>query len=294
MLAFQGLRFYFRPHNPVPMTTFYLHDGRNEAGPFTLHELKKQKLTRSTPIRQTDTDKWLPAEKVSGIKDVVIPKKIRSAKDVVPVVTQQLSQLHYQKPKTLYGTLLGIALLAGLSIYSVNRTSAKMAPVAIIEPQAVVEQSVRVAQENRAVLATKNKEENTSTPEKAVTVKEDVAKTARLRWSKLISANNSNYGIGLLGGIKDLSVIITNRTDYPLDEVVANVTYIKAGGGVWKTVPITLYAIPPHDTKEQAVTDAGRGKKVKVSLHKVVSRKMQLSYTEGKKGKDLSDPYYKE
>lgn len=283
---------YFCRLNSIPMTTFYLHDGRNEAGPFTLQQLKQQKLTRNTPVRQTDSDKWMPAEKIDGLKETVAPKKIRSAKDVVPVVSAQLTQLHYQKPKALYGTLIGAALVAGFSFYSVNKASAKEAPKQTASSQNAAEQQALPAQQNAAALAANNKEEAASG--KPRTEKEDAAKATRLRWSKLISANHSNYGIGLLGGIKNLSVVVTNRTDYPLDEVVTNVTYIKSNGGVWKTVPITLYAVQPHDSKEQSVPDAGRGKNVKVSLHKVVSKKMQFNYTEGKKGKNLGDPYYKE
>ena len=275
------------------MTNYYLHDGRNETGPFTLQGLKAQKLTRNTPIREADSNNWMPAERLPGLKDVVVPQKIRSVKDVVPVVTQQLSQLHYQKPKALYGSLLGLALLAGFSFYSVSKASAKGTLQAPTQVQLSAEQQAMVARQKTVANATKSKEEMVATV-KTETVKEDAAKASRLRWSKLISAGNSNYGIGFLGGIKDLSVQVTNRSDYPLDEVVTNVTYIKANGSVWKTVPITLYAVQPHDSKEQPVPDAGRGKKVKVSLHKVVSKKMQFIYTEGKKGKDLGDPYFKE
>ncbi len=275
------------------MTNYYLHDGRNEAGPFTLAELKNQKLTRNTPIREADSDSWMPAERLPGLKDVVVPQKIRSPKDVVPVVTQQLSQLHYQRPRTLYGSLLGLALLAGLSLYSINKVSAKETSQAPMQVQFSGGQQAMLAQQRAAAETAKSGEEATA-PAKTEMIKEDAAKASRLRWNRLISANNSNYGIGLFGGIKDLKVIVSNRSDYPLDEVVANVTYVKANGSVWKTVPITLYAVQPHDSKEQSVPDAGRGKKVKVSLHKVISKKMQFNYTEGKKGKDLGDPYFKE
>lgn len=275
------------------MITYYLHDGRNEAGPFNLADLQKQKLTRNTPIRQANSDKWMPAEKIDGLKAMVVPQKIRSAKDVVPVVAQQLSQLHYRKPRALYGTLLGTALLAGFSFYSINKASAKETPKPSAQLQVSAEQQAVLNQQRMAAEGAPVKEAKPLAVNKA-TEKENAAKASRLRWNKLISASNSNYGIGFLGGIKDLSVIVSNHSDYPLDEVVVNVTYIKASGGVWKTVPITLYAVQPHDNKDQPVPDAGRGKKVKVSLHKVVSKRMQFSYTEGKKGKDLGDPYFKE
>jgi hypothetical protein len=272
------------------MNTFYLHDGQNEAGPFTLDELKRQKISRNTPIRQKDTDKWMPAEKLAGLKPLVAPRKVKRPKDILPVIAENVSALHYQRPKALYGTLLGVALLTGISIYSIERASAKPVSKAAAEKPAEIS-----SQQMNTAAAPKPEEAGIAKPAvKAETAKEDAAKASRLRWSKLVSATNSNYGIGWLGGIKDLSVIINNRSDYPLDEVVAKVTYIKAGGGVWKTVPITLYGVPPHDSKEQPVVDASRGKKVKVSLYKVVSKKMKLNYTEGKRGSDASDPFFKE
>lgn len=276
------------------MTTFYLHDGQNETGPFSIEELKKQRLTRNTPLRVKDTDKWMPAEKVSELKPLLVPRKIRRPKDVIPVVAHTVSDLHQRKPIALYGGVLAVALLAGLSYYSIKKTGGTHLPEAT-SPKEVSGRSVLDALEPTPQSARVHAEisNNTEAP-KPEPPKVDAAKVSRLRWNKLIRAANSNYGIGLLGGIKDLSVIVTNHSDFPLDEVIAKVTYIKASGDVWKTVPITLYAVPAHETKEQSVPDVSRAKKVKVSLAKVVSKKMKFSYSEGRKGKDAGDPYYKE
>ena len=91
-----------------------------------------------------------------------------------------------------------------------------------------------------------------------------------------------------------MSVTVNNRSTYPIDEAVVNVTYIKASGGVWKTKLVTIYGVPAHDSKEQSLPDVGRGKKVKVSLYKVISKKMKLSFTEGQKITNKQDPYFKE
>jgi hypothetical protein len=72
---------------------------------------------------------------------------------------------------------------------------------------------------------------------------------------------------------------------------VAKITYIKSNGSIWKTKLITIYGVPAHDSKEQSVPDVGRGKKVKVSIQKIVSKKMKFSYTEGQKIKSPDDPY---
>lgn len=266
------------------MSTYYLHDGRNEVGPFTIDLLKKQKLTRNTPIRQKDTDSWMPAEKLDVLKEMVAPRKIRRPQDIVPVMKEKIAELKKREPRILYGSLLCIALIAGVSIFSISKTVTKELPKAAMPGNSPVlaRQQIHTAQQPKP-----KEEEVVAAP----VVKEDKERATRLRWNKLISATNSNYGIGLLGGIKDLDVIISNRSDYPIDEAVAKVSYIKAGGGVWKTKLISIYGIPAHDSKSQSVPDVGRGKKVKVSIQKIVSKKMNFRYTEGQKIRNPDDPY---
>jgi hypothetical protein len=268
------------------MSTYYLHDGRNEMGPFTIDVLKKQKLTRSTPVRQKDSNIWMPAEKLPALKELVAPRKIKRPKDIVPVLRERITDLHYRKPKALYGGLLAIALIAGISIYSIRKATA------LKEEQ---EQPV-IAETKKSFPTTQHMAVGVAAkPEiKKPVEKEDATRAARQKWNKLINATNSNYGIGFLGGIKDLKVSITNRSNYHIDEAIAKVTYIKANGGIWKIKLVAVQGIPAHDSKEQSVPDVGRGKKVKVSLYKVVSKKMKFSYTEGQKIKNAVDPYLKE
>lgn len=268
------------------MSTYYLHDGRNEIGPFTIDVLKKQKLNRSTPIRQKDSNSWMPAEKLSELKELVAPRKIKRPKDIVPVMRERITDMHYHRPKVLYGSLLAIALVAGISIYSIRKSSIQ---------KEKLEQPV-IAEAKKSITNIQNIAAGVTAkpPIEKPVEKEDATKAARKKWNKLITATNSNYGIGFLGGIKDLSVSINNRSGYPVDEAIVKVTYIKANGDIWKTKLITVQGIPAHDNKEQSVPDVGRGKKVKVSLNKVVSKKMKFSYAEGQKIKNAEDPYYKE
>lgn len=267
------------------MSTFYLHDGRNEIGPFTIDALKNQRLTRSTPIRQTNSNSWMPAEKVSDLKDLVAPRKIKRPKDIVPVMIERVTDLHYRKPTALYGGLLGLALFTGISIYTIRK-----ATILKDDEQPIIAETKAFAFTTQDVATGVT----AKSPIEKPVEKEDATIAARQKWNKLISATNSNYGIGFLGGIKDLSVYINNRSDYSVDEAIVKVTYIKANGAIWKTKLVTVKGVPARDSKEQPVPDVGRGKKVKVSLYKVVSRKMKFSYTEGQKIKSTDDPYFKE
>jgi hypothetical protein len=124
------------------MSAYYLHDGQNEVGPLTIDILKKQKLSRTTPIRQKDSDTWMPAEKLDALKELVAPKKIRRPRDILPVVGEQIAYLKQKKPRVLYGSLFGLAVLACLSIYSVSKTippkaAEPVAPIKLAESVAV-------------------------------------------------------------------------------------------------------------------------------------------------------------
>lgn len=117
-------------------------------------------------------------------------------------------------------------------------------------------------------------------------------KNFRRHWQRYINVTNSNYAYGVLGGISDLSLQFSNNTDYPLDEVVAKITVIKANGKPWKSKMVTMSYVPAHSEKKQTIPKVNRGKSVQVSIYKITSRKMHFSYTEGKRVGPLDDPYY--
>src|SRR5829696_7745529 len=102
------------------MTAYFIHDGRNELGPFTIELLKQQKLTRNTPVREKNSNNWIPAVQLDELKEIVAPKKIRRPKDVLPAIRETVTDLKERKPRILYGTLLCIALISGVSFFSVN------------------------------------------------------------------------------------------------------------------------------------------------------------------------------
>lgn len=265
------------------MSTYFIYDGRNELGPFTIPQLKNQDISRSTPLRANGTNKWMPADKIEDLRDTVAPRRIKRPKDIVPVVMERAAEFRQRRPKTAYAILLCVALLAGVSFYSLGKAVNKNIP----QKQVALSLTDETAQRSPSLLATIADKNEPAAGVPAY----DKEKADRLRWNKLFSAANSNYGIGVLGGIKDLKVVIHNRSDYAVDEAIAKITYIKANGEVWKSKLVTVHGIPPHDTKEQSVPDVARGKKVTVTLQKIVSKKMKFSYTAGKQKGTGDDPY---
>jgi hypothetical protein len=174
--------------------------------------------------------------------------------------------------------LLGIGLVGALSICSVGWMAHKRSASGTGTKMAAVQEDT-AASKNIAVPGIDGGEQD---------------KNTRKNWRQYITAENSNYAYGILGGINNLSVLFTNRTGYSLDEVTAKITYIKSNGKPWKVKYISVFNLPPHSEKKQALAKVNRGKSVQVSISKVVSKKMHFNYTAGVAGKDPGDPYYME
>jgi hypothetical protein len=124
------------------------------------------------------------------------------------------------------------------------------------------------------------------------TPEENAARTMRKQWARFITAEHSNYGYGVLGGINNLSVLFSNQTNYPLEEVRVRISIIKANGEVWRKQELSVYNLMPHTEASQMVPRMKRGKTVQVKIIKVRSSKMQLNYEINKPGLNASDPYF--
>lgn len=107
----------------------------------------------------------------------------------------------------------------------------------------------------------------------------DRAAYYRDNWSKYLTLSHSRYKHGLLGGIRGLAVTFTNNTDYTVDEVVAEITYVKTNSKTWKTRRIPLRNIGPHSSRSQNVTNVNRSRSVQVSIRKLASSSLKLYYT---------------
>lgn len=198
------------------------------------------------------------------------------APDLSPEGIQHFSIINGKHSKKI--VLLTLALAASLSICSiawiVERRSAPKKTAVAIAPK-------------KELVLTKQ-EEPVQLPE----VTEDKTKPIRKDWSKYIFADNSSYAYGVLGGVSNLSIVFTNRTNYVLDEVIAQVTYIKSNGKPWKSKMVSVYVMAPHSERKQSLSKVNRGKSVEVKIVKIVSKQMHFDYAPGKGSKNSDDPYF--
>jgi len=91
-----------------------------------------------------------------------------------------------------------------------------------------------------------------------------------------VTVTTNDYKYSELGGIKDLEVIVTNNTDYTLDNVRFEITYIKKNGDVWKNKEIDTDMIGPKSYMTLKVPDTERGTSVRCRVISVQSSSLGL------------------
>lgn len=120
----------------------------------------------------------------------------------------------------------------------------------------------------------------------------DRKKYFRQNWKNYIHVTLNDYKTGLLGGVKDIKVIATNDTEFPLDNVVVQVQYFRSNGKLFKTEQITLNNIKAKSTQSTTAPDSRRGMSLKIRLDRITSQQMNFCYSASKQpAPGDNDPY---
>lgn len=114
----------------------------------------------------------------------------------------------------------------------------------------------------------------------------------RRNWKQFIAVNTSDYRTGFLGGIKDLKIIVRNQTEYPLDNIVVSVKYMKGNGDVFKTEEYTINDVPAKGFKSMNASGSRKGQKVELKLQSITSQSMNFCWAANKPvAEGNPDPY---
>ncbi|WP_343701159.1 hypothetical protein [Chitinophaga sp.] len=105
----------------------------------------------------------------------------------------------------------------------------------------------------------------------------------RRNWKQYISVNTGDYKTGFLGGIKDLKITVRNQTEYPLDNAVVAVQYLRGNGNVFKTEQYTVHNIPEKGTGSVQASNSRKGTKVNIVLVSVTSQPMNFCWSKDKR-----------
>ena len=279
------------------MRKYFIHNGETENGPLDIEQLKSMQIKSETPIWYEGLQNWTIAGNVEDLKSIIIststPPKFKN-------FAQQNSNVHPpsfrktsfepnqnfepKKSKTLRNVLIGVGVLAvlfiGLSIASNNS-----------EP--TYNENGEFIGVDSAATSVVDEERNRINEE--LTIKN---RNFRNNFEKYIRVSTNQYTYNELGGISNLDIIVSNDTDYMLDEVNVNVDYIKDNGEIFKSEIVTLNNIPAHQNKSASAPESNRGTSVEVRMDGITSKKMHfcLYATNGigtySEPENANDPYF--
>jgi len=96
--------------------------------------------------------------------------------------------------------------------------------------------------------------------------------------TSLIQVNTNQYSVDAFGGISNLDVIVTNNTDFTIDEITVAIAYIKKNDGIFKAEYVTFNNIPPNQNKSLSAPDSNRGLSVKLTKQTITASELNLCY----------------
>ena len=92
-----------------------------------------------------------------------------------------------------------------------------------------------------------------------------------------VSVENNKYKTGVLGGINNLELKLTNHSGFQLDEVEVNVRYLGSEGKVVKTQTVYFTNVAPGEHLSVRVPKSNRGVTVDYSVQKITTKELGMA-----------------
>lgn len=105
----------------------------------------------------------------------------------------------------------------------------------------------------------------------------------RRNWKQYVTLHTGDYKTGFLGGIRNLEITLRNQTEYPLDNAVVMVEYLRGNGSVFKSEPYTIHNIPEKSSRTIQASNSRKGTKVNIRLVSVTSQPMNFCWSADKR-----------
>jgi hypothetical protein len=108
-------------------------------------------------------------------------------------------------------------------------------------------------------------------PVDTITLKPVKKAPRKINLRKLVQLEANDYHVGLLGGIKNLRLLVTNNSAFVLERVKIRLQYLKPNGDVIKTENLLMKKVNPKSSKSLAVSAQKRGVKIKYLITDIES-----------------------
>jgi hypothetical protein len=90
----------------------------------------------------------------------------------------------------------------------------------------------------------------------------------RNNWTSFLQAEIESYTPVSFGGFENILLKVSNKSEYPIDLLVLEVSYWKEGGGLYKTEAITVADIAPKSSDIVSAPNSTRGVRLTIDIVK--------------------------
>ncbi|MDI1233946.1 MAG: DUF4339 domain-containing protein [bacterium] len=276
------------------MTNFYIHKDEQQLGPFSIEELKDLKISKYTMVWFEGAEGWQKASEINELNDIIIATPPPMQKVVVPPPMPNASILEAVPVSTKKGLNKKILIVLGVAIIVIIIVVGfyyKVKNDALIETQKAIEVE--------RIITQKRIEEERIAEEKKIadiTLSSKIAKQEALEARKKYVRNHienyfdrkASYNVNPFGGITNVLVNFYNNSEFPIDEAIVRISYIKDNGAVWTTVDVALTNIAAKGFATERATDSNRGARINGEIISIKSKALELCYSGVSPG---VDPY---
>lgn len=189
------------------MKNYYLHNGKQQLGPFSLEQLKDKQLSNDTPVWSNDLPDWTKAGEVPELQELLINNTPPPFSTSVPPI-QKISKS--EKAGFRIGKFLGwtgiIIVVIAISAFFINRNSSSTSGLGSSGNSLLKEitQREKTPEELRAELAQKEKSSPTEYLVPTVTVRGNFIGQTIVEGSVM---NNASIAV-----FKDIVLEVTYRS----------------------------------------------------------------------------------
>ena len=269
------------------MRKYFIYNGETENGPFDIEQLKAMQIKVETPIWYEGLQNWTIAGNVEELNSIFIsastPPKFENFSQQnsninPPKFNQQYQKATEPKKKNVLGNILfGIGVVGAIFIVGAIAIGFLSKPSEAEEKLMDIKADSIFKEDERARINAEITEKN---------------RNYRNNWQDYISVSTNDYSYYEIGGIENLEIIATNKTEYKIDEITVNVCYEIDNGSCYKTEEITIYNIPAKSQKSENAPNSNRGKNVTLNITGIYSDKMNFGYAPGNWANNSDDPYF--
>lgn len=266
------------------MKSFYYIRGLEQLGPFTIDQLRDEKVNQETLIWFEGLETWKEASKIDDLfslfelKPPPIPKKEILPPNPKTEITNPELLTPETEPKSNFDfrpILIGMAFVVFIIFVNekfVNHKTEAVKREAFVQAQQLATQAV---QENE-----KQKQQEVINQQKLLeaeinNIEEQEKEQAKNNIYNLVTAEE-NYSYRKIGGISDVTVSVINNTRFRIDLATIEVSYIKEDGGVWKTEQVEVSNIEAFSKKSVYAPNSDRGTKIRTLIIGISSNELDM------------------